>query len=282
MKTVLLLTDFSETANHAASYLSAIAGQLMVERIIIYHAYTNPQPDIIMLTDIIAPMPSGRYALYSDSLNRLNRIKTQLQNKLGTDVTIDVLSDDRQVTKAVEEITCTHQIDLVVLGICGLDAKGINSVGRIPATLMKRHEFPLLIVPSSAVINPVKNMILACELKDIVHRLPDIQLKSIVKSFQATLYVVNIDQGQFSDPAAQVSEQKALYQLLDGIKPEFHSLKNKDIVNGLFDFSIQYHIDLMMVTSKQRSYLETLFHESATRKLALKATKPLLILHKSN
>ncbi|WP_027375805.1 universal stress protein [Kaistella palustris] len=282
MKTILLLMDFSETAKHAASYLSSIADQMGIERIVIYHSYPNPRPDMILVTDVLAPTSSGKYALYSGALHGLTRIKAQLEAGLRKGIIIDVLADDRPVLKAVEEITENQKIDLVVLGICGNDSKGVNRVGRIPANLIKRHKFPLLIVPSLATIAPVKALMLACDLKDILHRLPDAQLKSIVKSFHATLHIVHVDHGENVEEANQRSEQAALHQLLDEVEPEFHYLRNKDVIAGLFDFSDQHQIDLMMAVPKQRGFLETLFHESATRKLALKATKPLLILHRNN
>lgn len=282
MKTILMLTDFSETANHAVSYLSSIAGQLGIERILIYHSCTNLHPDMVMVTDVLVTMPSGEYELYKEAMVELNKIKTELKEKLGAEIIIEGLADKRPILKAVEEITAIQKIDLVVLGICGSGYTGVNSVGHLPASLMKRHEFSLLIIPSLAAITSVKSIMLACELKDIVNRLPDVKLKSVVNSFHALLHIVNVDREEAKGAMDLIPEQETLHQLLDEIKPEFHYLENKDVIGGLLEFSDQHQIDMIVAVPKKRGFLESLFHESATKKLAVNATKPLLILHKNN
>lgn len=280
MKTILMLTDFSETANHAVSYLSSIAGQLGTERIILYHSTHIGHPDMIMITDVLVPMPSGRYEIYKEALTELDIVKTKMEFAVEKGIAIEVITDDRPVIKAVEEIVSLKNVGLVVLGISGTHDQGNNSVGRIPANLITRHEFPLLIVPSSAPLIQVNAIMLACELKDIVERLPADQLKSIVKAFNASLHIVNIDQEDVMGAAGFIKEQTALHQLLDELNPEFHYLENKDIVTGLLEFSDLHKIDLIVAVPKHRGFLERLFHESATKKLAVKATKPLLLLHK--
>lgn len=282
MKTILILTDFSETANHAVSYLSSIAGQMGTERILLYHSTHIDHLDMIMITDVLVPMPSGRYEIYKEALTELDMVKTKIELAVGNSVSIEIITDDRSILKAVEEIVSHKNVDLVVLGISGAHDQGKNSVGGIPANLMKRHEFPLLIIPSSAPIGQVNRIMLACELKDIVDRLPDVQFKTIVKAFNASLYIVNIDREEVQGAAGFIKEQTALHHLLDELHPEFDYLEDKDIVSGLLEFSDQNQIDLIVAVPKQRGFLENLFHESATKKLALKATKPLLLLHKNN
>lgn len=282
MKTILMLTDFSETANHVVSYLSSIAGQLRIERIILYHSTHIGHPDMIMVTDVLVPMPSGRYEIYKEALTELDQLKTKMELAVEEGVSIEIITDDRPVLNAVEEIVSQMNVDLVVLGISGTHDKDKNSVGRIPASLMTRHEFPLLIVPSSVPLVKISKVMLACELKDIVERLPDVQLKAIVKAFGASLHIVNVDREEVMGAADFIKQETALHQLLDELKPEFHYIENQDIVTGLLEFSDQHQIDLIIAVPKQRGFLERLFHESATKKLAVKATKPLLLLHKNN
>lgn len=282
MKTILLLTDFSETANHAVSYLSSIAGQLGTEKIILYHSTHVAHPDMMMITDVLVPIPSGRYELYKVALTELDKIKTKLEGLFEKNLSIQVITDDRPVIKAVEEIVNLQHVDLVVLGISGSHDQGKNSIGGIPAHLMTRHEFPLLIIPSLAPVGKVNRIMLACELKDIVDRMPDVQLKSIVKTLDASLYIVNVNQKEMTNAAGLMKEQTDLHRLLEELQPEFHYIENKDIVSGLLEFAELHQIDLVVAVPKQRGLLERLFHESATKKLAVKATKPLLLLHKNN
>ncbi|MEJ5962936.1 universal stress protein [Pedobacter immunditicola] len=282
MKTILMLTDFSETANHAVSYLSSIVGQLGTEQIILYHSVHVGHPDMIMVTDVLVPVPSERYKLYKVARVELESIKTRLDLSIAKNLSVEIITDDRPVTKAVEEIVSLQHVDLVVLGLRGTHDEGKNSVGRIPAHLMTRHDFPLLIIPSLAPLGQVNSIMLACELKDISDRLPAVQLTAIVKAFHASFYVVHVDRQEITDSNGLLKEQSDLHRLLAELQPEFHDVQNKDVVSGLLEFADQYQIDLMVAIPKHRGLLERLFHESATKKLAIKATKPLLLLHKNN
>ncbi|MEJ5960948.1 universal stress protein [Pedobacter immunditicola] len=282
MKTILMLTDFSETANHAVSYLTSIAGQLGTEKIILYHSTHVTHPDMVMITDVLVPMPSGRYEVYKEALTELEKIKIKLEILFEQKMSVELLTDDRPVIKAVEEIVSAKNVDLVALGISGMHDQGNNSVGRIPAHLMTRHEFPLLIIPSLAPVGKVDSIMLACELKDISDRLPTVQLKAIVKTFNASFYIVNVNQNENTAAPELIKEQTDLHRLLDELQPEFHYIENKDIVAGLLEFADVHQIDLIVAVPKQRGLLERLFHESATKKIAIKATKPLLLLHKNN
>lgn len=278
MKTVLILTDFSDTADNAVSYLSSIADQLGVEKIILYHSCINRHPDMIMVTDVLVPMPSYGYELFNESLTQLNKIKVRLEDELGTNISIELVINELPILKGIYDISFRQRIDLVVLGICGSHYKGTNYVGRIPASLIKQHEFSLLIIPSFASATPVKTIMLACELDDILNTLPDVQIKSITRSFGAYLHIVNTDLPEASGVENVVREQSALHLLLDEIKPEFHYLVNKDVIEGLLEFSLNYRVDLIMAIPKKRGFLATIFHKSASKKLAVKVTKPLLLL----
>jgi nucleotide-binding universal stress UspA family protein len=282
MKTILMLTDFSQPANHALSYLSSIAPQLCTEKIILYHSTHLGNPDRLMITDILEPMPSGRYEVYKMALVELDKLKMKLEGLFENKLTIEVLTDDRPVINAVEEIVTLHHVDLVVLGISGAHDDGHNSVGRIPAHLMTRHEFPLLLIPSLAPVAEVNNIMLACDLQHIADRLPDLQLKNIVNMFHAHLKVVNVDQDETAGAVVLLKEQTDLHQLLAELNPAFYYLENDDVVTGLLEFADLHQIDLMVAVPKQRGLLERLFQESSTKKLAIKASRPLLLLHKNN
>ncbi len=282
MNTILILTDFSDTANHAVVYFSTLAEQLGVKKIIVYHSSEPPASDMFLVTDVLIPMPSMEYEQYKDTVVRLERIKTTLISVLPESITIDVQTDSRSILKAIEDFTETDQVELVVMGIRGSGDTGTNSVGRIPANLITRHEISLLIIPSTAPLQPLRKLMLACEMKDIASRIPAEELKDIVKKLDAALYIVNINQYEEKENEEFLKEQAELHQLLDEVNPQFNYLDDKDIIDGLMAYSDEHEIDLMIGVPRKKGFLELLFQESSSKKLAIKATKPLLLLHKRN
>ncbi len=280
MNTILILTDFSDTANHAVTYFSTIAEQLGVKKIIVYHSLQTPSLDKILITDVLIPIPSKEYEDYKDTALRLERLRLALTNKLPASISIEVQTDDRSILKAIEDYTQNDQVELVVMGIRGSDDTGTNSVGRIPANLITRHEISLLIIPSTAPLQPLKKLMLACEMKDIANRLPAEELKDVVKKLNASLCIVNINQYEEKDSEEFVKEQALLSKMLEEINPQFNYLDDNDIIDGLMAYSDEHEIDLMIGVPRKKGFLEMLFQESASKKLAVKATKPLLLLHK--
>lgn len=280
MSTILLPTDFSGTASNAARYVSHLLGKLGITRMILYHSYKDS--DMTIPTDILSPSTAKQNELHRKAWDNLNELKEDLQQLIPPQTLIECQTDNRSLIQAVTELVKQEDISLVVIGIKEGADPDKNSISRNTTGLIKEHTFPLLIIPERAVMSDIKRVMLACDLKSIRESLPSGQLKSLLRQLQAKLVVVNVDYKETAGAVKFIEEETALHQLLDGVQPEFHYISQKHTVEALIQFTKDNDIDLMVSLPKQRGWVEQLFHDRATQKLALKTDQPLLILHKQS
>ena len=100
MKTILLLTDFSDTALNAAKYGAALTHQLGTSSMILYHSYEFTP----IATDIPMPEPSEVINFHEESIEHLNDLKNKLQSLVSEKTTIEFRTDERPLFLAEQLI----------------------------------------------------------------------------------------------------------------------------------------------------------------------------------
>lgn len=280
MNTILIATDFSVTAQHAATYICRLSQQLKPKRIILYYALENINPDRIFITDILAPSAEIIAAEKEEAMRELATLKEIVNPLLNSNVSIETISNDRTLIKGINELVNQEHIDLVSIGISGRGNHNKNVIGSNTLRLMKECMAPLLVVPSKVDFKPIHKLMLAWDHKDTKETLPVFSLTAIVQALEAKLFVVYIDNNSSQTAAEIVEEGRDLHELLKPLNPEVHSPKQRSVTDGLLQFVDEYEINLMAIVPKKASFLEEFFNQSSTHKIALRTEIPMLILHK--
>lgn len=280
MNTILVATDFSDTAQHAATYICRLSQQLNPKRIILYYALENINPDRIFITDILAPSAEIIAAEKDEAMRELAILKELVSPLLSANVSIETISNDRTLLSGINELVNQEHIDLVSIGISGKGNSNKNVIGSNTLRLMKECMAPLLVIPSKVDFKPIHKLMLAWDHKDTKETLPVFSLISMVQALQAKLFVVYIDNNSSQTAAEIVEEGRDLHELLMPLNPEVHSPKQRSVTDGLLQFVDEHAINMMAIVPKKASFLEEFFNQSSTRKIALRTEIPMLILHK--
>lgn len=280
MNTILIATDFSVTAQHAATYVCRLSQQLNPRRIILYYALENVNPDRIFLTDIFEPSADIIAAEKEEAMRELAILKEIISPLLNPHINLETISNDRTLITGINELIKDERIDLVSIGISGKGNQNKNVIGSNTLRLMKECMAPLLIIPSKVDFKPIRKLMLAWDHKDTRQTLPVFSLTAFVQALQAKLFVVYIDNNSSQTAAEIVEEGRDLHELLRPLNPEVHSPKQRSVTDGLLQFVDEHEINLMAIVPKKASFLEEFFNQSSTRKIALRTEIPLLILHK--
>jgi nucleotide-binding universal stress UspA family protein len=280
MNTILIATDFSVTAQHAATYICRLSQQLNPKKIILYYALENVNPDRIFLTDIFEPSADIIAAEKEEAMRELAILKENISPLLNPHINLEIISNDRTLIKGINELIEEERIDLVGIGISGKGNQNKNVIGSNTLRLMKECLAPLLIIPSKVDFKPIQKLMLAWDHKDTRQTLPVFSLTAIVQALQAKLFVVYIDNNSSQTAAEIVEEGRDLHELLRPLNPEVHSPKQRSVTDGLLQFVDEHEINLMAIVPKKASFLEEFFNQSSTRKIALRTEIPMLILHK--
>ncbi|WP_256012450.1 universal stress protein [Desertivirga xinjiangensis] len=281
MKRILVLTDFSEAALNAASYVAQMSRDLKAARILLYHSSNLDSTEMVMLADSVVLVPKTDIDTRRDTVQKLQALKSKLQTIADDDTAVEIVNNDLPLLSGIREILSRENIDLVAVGLSGAGANGKNSVGKQTADLIKNRNFPLLVIPSNSKYRKIDISVLACDLRDISDTLPADQITTFINETGSKLLVVNVELGESLGAAGYLKEEMALHKMLDELKPEFHYLNEGNAIKAIIEFAENRNADLIIAVPKTRGFLENLFHESATKKIALNTPLPLLLFHKT-
>ena len=156
MKTILVPTDFSETAKNAAVYAISFAKQVKAAKIILYNAFqtpvvTDPNMALVDVIDIDE--------LKRNSEVHLERFKTVLLPFCaGTDITIETLSEYGMVSVDINEICGNNNIDVIVMGVTGAGKLTETLIGSFAIDVARHSQVPVIIVPPGAYYSEIKEI----------------------------------------------------------------------------------------------------------------------------
>lgn len=109
-------------------------------------------------------------------------------------------------------------------------------------------------------------------------RLTFLFLLIVSLKFKAAVCTATVN-GNWNSAITKAVEGMKLDHQLDGIEHYFHTVNNKDVVDGINEFIKKYAIDITVMIPREHSFLKTLFTETHTKQIAFHTRTPLLTLH---
>lgn len=279
MKSMLILTDFSEDAFRAAEYACQLAGPLHIQRVVLYHAYQA----VMAVTDIPAfATVNSDQQFYQESMESLGMWQDRLKPMLEHTVTIDMVAEDTTLANLpdlINQRTGKEGIDLIVMGVSGKTAFEKLLVGSTTAEILRKGEWPVLVVPRDILLGkPIKTIVFASDLRG-AGALPADQLYEVLNALPGKLQVINVARKATEKYAPETEKEIAgLHELLKNYDPSFHYITGDDIVAEMLAFAEQQQASLIITVHQKHGFLFRLFHESITKKLAYNSRIPLLSL----
>ncbi|MGI8950211.1 MAG: universal stress protein [Chitinophagaceae bacterium] len=276
MNTILLPTDFSEAAKNVAQYAIGLAQQLNAQKIIIYNAYQYPvSVDPALNTPEFYDIKEFENA----SEEGLIHFKVYMQSIADADTQIETISEQNIVNIGINEISKKAYADVVIMGITGKDNLEETLIGSTAIDVAKDSLVPVIIVPAEAQFMPVKNILFACDFKNVGETIPVETIKKFLTETGAKLFVVNIADSNKENAEEIIDEGRTLEHLFNDVKPEYSFIDHVDFVEGINQFATEKQIDLIIIIPKKHGWLESLFKPSHTRKLAFHSHVALMVIH---
>jgi len=280
MKTILLLTDFTSKADHAAHYALRLARALKVNLML-----CNVYPETT-----VAVASNGIWAQSNDvfeqgSADRLAKLADQLNKQL------DRLPDDAfrpaieqystvgPLVMAVNNIVARRQIFFAVIASHHtsdfLDFLNDNHANEI----IDGANCPILVLPYQVPFAGFAKIAFATDLagnnNDILHC-----LYHVANHFDAELLIAHIGVEKLGNVTEEYTINRFMPKevaLPDRSKVKYKLIQNHNIVNGI-DWLAEYtDVDLLVLVHRRRHLLGKLFGNSVTKKLADHLTKPMLV-----
>lgn len=283
MNTILVPTDYSDTAKNAAIYAINLASPLQAKNIILYNAYQAPP----MITETaVMPttsMPFFDIETFHDiSKKGMEQFKGSIENLCPADVRIETQIEYGGLDNDVNELCENRGVDLIVMGITGATKIEEVLIGSTAISVVKNTKVPVIIVPAEAKYNLIENVMLACDYKRVAETTPLQPIKSILDATKAALHIVNVNESDKEITSDKTYQQEILHSLLKDYEPRFEFKHNEDFMSAINDFVETNNIDLIITIPKRHGFFERFFKESHVKKLAFNSRVPLMYIHEED
>ena len=274
METILVPTDFSDTADNAVDYAVELAkfldaGIILVNAFSIPYAMYEPhfQPDLSLI------FQKSSEKNLADTKDRIHKIH-------GDEVRIECIAQAGAAYDVITALVKERDVDLIVMGIVGETGNLKERImGKTSITVARKLEVPTFIIPKTVKYRPIQKITFACDLEgteetDLVY-----VVRVFSRIFDAELEIVNV-----GSPMEKMSTEKAVTYLyiedkLQNLKHNHYQVTGEDPAIELEKYFNSYPTDVIMLSPKKHNLFHYLFHRSVTSNLALHVNMPILAIH---
>ena len=273
MKVILAATDFSIQAGNAVKYAAEFAN-ISHSKLVLLYVYQIP---IVGDVPMVLPVWGD---LEEDFIRTLENQKQALINKFGQELNIECVARMAySVEYGVKQSIKDYNVDLVVMGMKGTNYLTERLIGSETTTIIKNSDCPVLVINENVIFNKLNTIVLAFDYEKKINKKVIAPLRSLALIFNSNLSVVNVNTGEESIPfLSKTGEDVGIEKFLKGTNHSYHAVQNKDIVEGINSFIANIHADMVVIISHKHTFLESIFKESNTKKMAFHTSVPLLVL----
>jgi nucleotide-binding universal stress UspA family protein len=273
MKTIIVPTDFSDAANNALKAAKSIAIKTKAS-IHLANFYSLPvadysYPDISMPAEILEQIRKA-------AIEGVDKISAELREE---GFTVESTIGMGMVADEIADLAKDIKPDLIVMGTTGASGIANKLLGSNAAHVMQNTVYPILLVPQHCICDKIFNIVYLDELKE-----DDTAVLSKLFAFAGAMNVenikiLNVNTGFFFKPI----NEHLMIQLdrafgLEKIKLE--TVDGSDVKEGIDHYLENHHVDLLVMSTHKKSFLERLFSKSNTNEMAMYGKIPLLVYHK--
>lgn len=281
MKTFLVATDFSATAQHAAGYAYAFAKQVNAD-LLICNAVIVPA-EVPMASAMVWPIDECENLL-ENSLAELKKLKSNLEL---SDVTgsykpqVRCFNEAGTLNDIVGQLVASQKVRLTIIGTHG--TRGLNQfiLGNHSRDFINHTTTPLLLVPGDAPARAVRRIAFAADFKKPDQDLAAIySLIELARTLNAEILLTYVCDTTYESPEFQAWINQFIADLSSksDYTPIFYRIiRNKHVVLGLDWLCEHGQIDMLAMVHRSKSFMENLFRGSHTQRMAQHIPVPLLV-----
>lgn len=282
MKSILIPIDFSENSIRAVSAAKLIADK-HTTRLFLLHAYQpNPMESLSdpNLTGIASPEMIELSMTLEDDFK--TKLKEDVESLQEDGFKAEAIWAVGNIHAAVEQAIKDHQPEMVVVGRTGTGGFLDKLIGSAATKIALNAPCPVMVVPPESDPQAFRHVVYATELEydenDILR-----EVIPLIKGIGGHLKFLKVDSDSQPDIApdnqflAQIQNEFALPF------DDFVIREARHVIDGIEAYCNETHVDLLIMSSRERSFIEEyLINPSITKKMVINTHVPLLVYHLNN
>ena len=190
---------------------------------------------------------------------------------------MEVVCRKGSLAQNLNDLIREKEVDMVVMGFKGASSWLDKLIGTVTSTFIKETVCPVLIVPGQVAPVLPRRVAYAADFEH-QEQVFLTQLLGITRPLQAEVSIVHVQSRPHVDLAAEDKALDAINQAFPGNDFAFAEVRQHDVAAGLEAFVAENRMEVLALASRERSFLEDLFHTSVTDRLAVHPAVPLLVL----
>lgn len=152
--------------------------------------------------------------------------------------------------------------------------------GGSTVSAVKQLSWPVIVVPPDMKFTGLHKIALACDFLNVPETIPIKEIRQLVREFKAELHVLHASTDSGSSFREKVVEgSEWLQEILEGLNPVYHFIKDKQTEKGIAEFAEKNNIDLLIIIPKKHSLVHKIFQYSHSKRLVLYAHVPVMSIH---
>ncbi len=269
MKTIMAPTNFSKESRHAVGYAADMAASLGADLLLLHVVNLEVSFDI--------PAEETDYdGMIKGAQLELAQLKKELLVRSENEITISTKVILGSLDLEIEELCKKENPFIVVIGAERKNLSGRLLLGSNTFNAIKNLHYPVLVVPPNANFKHIRRIGLAVDLQNIFE-LPLEMLEQLVEIFDASVDIIHVGKNK-EDELKNRLRLLLLKERLRDFDPRIQYIIHDNIEDGLNEYALKNHEDLLVVVAREYRFPESLFHKSHSRLIARKAEIPVLTL----
>jgi nucleotide-binding universal stress UspA family protein len=282
MKTLLVATDFSANAKHAAEYGYSLACQLKAD-LVLCNALIVPAevPDASLVV-----WPAMEYdELSNDSEEELKKLKDSLINsndRYSFKPAISCENKSGSLTAVLDTLVERDDIELTVMATHGNDRLGTFLLGDHCRKMIDAAQGLLMVIPPAAAIVPIKTMAFATDFTEYESDLEIIKgLIQVIRPLNAELLITHIIDKKWPGEKFTNSVEQFVTEISNEANyPHiyYRIVRSERPEKGLEWLCVHGQVDVLAMVHRNHGFFSELISGSHTKKMAGVINIPLLVI----
>jgi len=261
MKTIVVATDFSASAENAMFYAGHLANSIHAT-ILLLHVYQVPVgmndiPLLMVSTDELkANADAGLLRAAEELRKNFNTVTVQTESRLG-----DVIDELKDVCQKTDPL-------LIIVGKHG--ASGVQQIlfGSTSFSIIRNINYPVIVVPDRAHNYQMKNAALAIDAS--VETVCVQKIKMIINELKTQLHIIHVKQ--------EKSASLQVNNLISQLNSKYTTIYDHEFVHGIETYIGENNIDLLIILPHKHNLMERLFLKTHTKELLRKISIPVMCI----
>jgi nucleotide-binding universal stress UspA family protein len=203
------------------------------------------------------------------------------QSVITTEAAVEYDAISSLTIPALLALSAAPETELLVMGTTGEHGFVGRLFGTVSTTVARRADCPVLLIPPGSTFNGFKKILVASDYLSADQAVLE-KLLNLCQLFQSSIHFVHVrnssEQGNYQDAIDDI-----VTNLLEKNQSSFSfqitTVNASSVREGLNEYMEKEAIDLCVIASTARNFIDDLFHKSLTKEMALYAKVPLMVYH---